>query len=48
MANARGCGIVGAILQGIGLGLFREFSGYTIPIEQSDRNTGTGHRDIVH
>ena len=47
MADAQDCGTVQAALQGLGSGYFGEFSGYTIPTEQSDRGVRTGHIDIV-
>ena len=39
---------VQAVLQGLGLGYFGEFSGCAFPTEQNDQVLGTGHRDIVH
>ena len=48
MVDARGSGTVRAALQGSGLGYFGKFSGYAFPTKQSDRVSGTGHRDIVH
>ena len=47
MANARGCGTVLVVLQGLGSRYFGDFSGYAFLTEQSDQVSGTGHGDIV-
>ena len=48
MANARGCKEIQAAPQGTDSRFFREFSGYAIPTEQSDRVPGIRHKVIVH
>ena len=48
MVDARGLRKVRAALQGTDSRFFREFNGYAIPIEQSNRVLGIGHKDIIH
>ena len=48
MVDARDCETTRTTVQWSGSGYFREFSGDSFLIEQSDRVLGTGHKDIVH
>ena len=48
MADALDCGTVYAIVQRAGIGYIREFIGYTVSVEQSDRVPMVGRRDSVH
>ena len=48
MADARDFGKAWAIVQRAGSGYVREFSSYTVSLEQSDQVLGTGRRDSVH
>ena len=44
----RDCEAVWATVPRAGLGYVGEFSGYTVPVEQSDRVLGAGRGDSVH
>ena len=48
MADARDCGTVWTTVQQADLGYLREFSGYTVSVEQSDRVPVAGRIDSVH
>ena len=48
MADARDCEIVWATVQRAGSGYVREFSSYTVSVEQSDRVPRAERRDSVH
>ena len=45
VADARDCGTVRAIVQRADSGYVREFSSYTVSVEQSDRVPGAGRED---
>ena len=48
MADARDCGTVWAIVPRADSGYVREFSGYTVSVEQSDRVPRIGRGDSVY